>query len=101
MGMPFTTRLPSSLAKSIEFLAKIKKSSKSTILRQLIERGLKEKLTLVAIELLRKGEVTLWKAAEIANMSLWDFMEEVKKRKIIIYDQEDLEKDLDVLRRFR
>ncbi|MHA1722383.1 MAG: UPF0175 family protein, partial [Candidatus Baldrarchaeia archaeon] len=89
------------LAKSIEFLAKIKKSDKSTILRQLIERGLKEELTLVAIELLQKGEVTLWKAAEIANMSLWDFMEEIKKRKIIIYDQEDLEKDLDVLRRLR
>lgn len=101
MSIPFTTRLPNSLAKSIEFLAKIKKSDKSTILRQLIERGLKEELTLVAIELLQKGEITLWKAAEIANMSLWDFIEQIKKRKIIIYDQEDLEKDLDILRRLR
>jgi len=45
----------------------------------------KESLILIATELYREGEISVGKAAELANMPFEDFIEQLKKRKMKIY----------------
>ena len=45
----------------------------------------KESRLLIATELYREGEVSVGKAAEIANLPFEDFIEELKRRKMKIY----------------
>lgn len=45
----------------------------------------KESRLLIAAELYREGEVSVEKAAEIANLPFEDFIEELKRRKMKIY----------------
>jgi predicted HTH domain antitoxin len=45
----------------------------------------KESRLLIAAELYREGEVSVGKAAEIANLPFEDFIEELKRRKMKIY----------------
>lgn len=48
---------------------------RSTVLRDVLERGIKDKKLDLAIEKYRKREVTLWKAARMADIPLTKFME--------------------------
>ncbi|WP_290899975.1 UPF0175 family protein [Ferroglobus sp.] len=53
---------------------------------------------LVAIELYREGTVSLGKAAEIADLSIREFLYELRKRDVPFnYDLEELQKDMDVI----
>ena len=45
----------------------------------------KETLILIATELYREGEISVGRAAELANMPFEDFIEEFRKRKIKIF----------------
>ncbi len=45
----------------------------------------KESLILIATELYREGEISVGKAAELADMPFEDFIEQLKKRKMKIY----------------
>jgi predicted HTH domain antitoxin len=48
----------------------------------------------------QKGEITLWKAAELAAKSLSRMMDEAQKRKIPHqYTVEDLRQDIEILKR--
>ena len=48
-----------------------------------------------ALKLYSEGKCTAWKAAEIAKLSLYEFIDELKKRRIPAqYTLEDLEEDL-------
>jgi len=47
----------------------------------------------------KNQEVTLWRAAEIAGISLAELLSELPKRKIIFqYDMEELKEDLEYAR---
>ena len=53
-----------------------------------------------ALRAYQDGKVTLWKAAELAGLSLRAMMELVKEKKIPIpYTMEDLERDLEYVKR--
>lgn len=45
----------------------------------------KESRLLIATELYREGEISVGKAAELANLPFEDFVEELKHRKMKIY----------------
>jgi len=48
-----------------------------------------------AIELYKKGQVTGWKAARLAGISLWCFYDVLAQRGVLIqYSERDLEEDL-------
>ncbi len=68
----------------------------SVILEIISEKNLKDELKLlIALELYREGSVSLGKASEIAGISIYEFMYELRKRRIPInYDEEELEEDL-------
>jgi len=90
-----TLRLPSQTAKKLSEIAKKEGKDRSTLVRELLENGVKEKSIEQAIELYRTGQVTAWKAAQLAGVSLWAFYKILEEKGIIIqYSENDLEQDL-------
>lgn len=56
----------------------------------------------LVLDLVRKGKISKAKAAEILNINLWDMPEFLSRYKIpwFDYSKEQLEKDLEILRKF-
>ncbi len=58
----------------------------------------KEIMILTAIELYRENKVSLGKASEIANISIKEFLYELRKRGVPLnYDLEELKKDIEMV----
>ena len=86
--------------KLIEEIAHEEKVDKSTILDRALERYTREWFLKKALELYRNGRITLSRAAEIAGLSIWEIIDALEKRKIVIqYDAEDFEEDVKTLGR--
>jgi predicted HTH domain antitoxin len=93
-----SARLPKERIRLIEKIAQEEKVDKSTILYRALEHYTKEWTLQKAVELYRDGTITLSRAAEIAGISIWEMIDVLGKRKIILqYDVEDLEEDLKTL----
>lgn len=92
-------QLPEELMKEIEYWAEREKVDKSTLLTKIMEEGLSVWKMNKALEMYRLQKVTLWKAAEIAGVSLAEMLAELPKRKIIFqYDLDELREDLEYAR---
>ena len=90
-----STRIPEDLRKDLKWYSEKERIGMSIALRKILEIGLKGTKLEYALELYKKGRVSLWKAAEIAGISLWEIMEIVKERKIPMpYTMEDAEKGI-------
>ena len=61
--------------KEIEEISKMENKSKSNVLREVLDKGIKEKKLYIALEKFRNNEATAWKAARIANIPLTKFMD--------------------------
>ena len=92
-------QLPEELMKEIEYWAEREKTDKSILLTKIMEEGLSVWKMNKALEMYRLQKVTLWKAAEIAGVSLAEMLAELPKRKIIFqYDLDELREDLEYAR---
>jgi predicted HTH domain antitoxin len=90
-----SARLPKDRIKLIEEIAQEEKIDKSSILERALEQYIREWALKKALELYRNGKITLSRAAEIADLSIWEIIDILEKRKIIIqYDVEDFEEDM-------
>jgi predicted HTH domain antitoxin len=95
MSESITLRLPPQTAKKLKEIAKKEGKDRSTLIRELLENGVKEKSKEQAVELYRTGQVTAWKGAQLAGVSLWAFYKIIEEKGIIIqYSEHDLEQDL-------
>ena len=57
--------------------------------------GLKQYIIQDAINIYIEGKVSMEKAAELADISIWKFLDVLKERKIPIrYDLEDIRKEI-------
>ncbi len=90
-------RVPPELERVIAQVARIEGVDRSTALRKLVERGVQEWRRERALELLRKGEVSLWKASEIAGVSLWEMVDIVNEEGVewVRYAPEDIEREFE------
>ncbi|MBI2907743.1 MAG: UPF0175 family protein [Chloroflexi bacterium] len=97
-GQMVGTRLPESLIADLEKIEKVEQTDRSTVLRKLLSRALREwKLEHYSQEY-GQGRMTLARAAEEADVSLWEMMDYVRQKKIPAqYGLEDLEHDLKVI----
>ncbi|MFQ6075913.1 MAG: UPF0175 family protein [Candidatus Bathyarchaeia archaeon] len=94
-----SARLPRESARLIEEIAREERVDKSTVVVRALEHYTKEWKLQRAIESYREGTVTLSRAAEIAEISIWEMIDIVSKRRILLqYDVDDLEEDLKALR---
>lgn len=82
MGTVTTVRFDEELLKKADELAKIERVDRSTILRKAAELGLRELLLQHALDVYRRGFVSVWKAAELADVPLWRFIDILKEREI-------------------
>jgi len=94
MSKIISTRVSEEILKELEFIEKVEKSDRATVTRKLLEEGIREWKKKYALELYRERKVSLWKAARIAGISLWDMMKLISQHKIPLnYTDEDLKED--------
>jgi len=95
MSESITIRLPPQTAKKLKEIAKKEGKDRSTLIRELLENGVKQKNIQQAIELYKTGQATAWKAAQLACVSLWTFYKILEENGVLLqYSEHDLEQDL-------
>lgn len=95
-----TARLPPEMLREVEKLAEREKIDRSELIRRLLDLALQQRRREEALEAYREGNVTLWKAAEMAGLSLREMMDLVKIEKIPVpYTIEDLRRDVENVKR--
>jgi predicted HTH domain antitoxin len=95
-----TARLPRDMLREVERLAEKMKVDRSELIRRLLDSALRERRVEEAVQALREAKVTLWKASEMAGLSLREMMELVSEKKIpVSYTLEDLRRDIEYVQR--
>ncbi|MBY9008640.1 MAG: UPF0175 family protein [Candidatus Lokiarchaeota archaeon] len=91
-----SVRIDDDLDQKLSFLmAKLKKNDKSSYIRQLLEKSLTDEMFEVLCKEVGEKNISIWKAAETAGVSLRRMMEHLKRRNIIGYDEQALKEDLE------
>jgi predicted HTH domain antitoxin len=68
---------------------------RSAAIRRLLERGIKDWKLELALNEYREGKISLMKASEKAEITVWEFLDELDKRKIPLnISMEAVEKSL-------
>ena len=102
MKMPasaITNELPTDILKEIEYWSKKERTDTTAFILRLIDEGLREWKLHKALGMYKNQEVSLWKASEIAGVSLAEILSELPKQKIIFqYDLEEMREDIEYAR---
>ena len=89
-----SVRLDDDLEEKLNFLMKkLKIIDKSAYIRQLLDKSLSEEILEVLCNQVGEKQISAWKAAEIAGISLRKMLEELKKRNLTGYDEQSLKED--------
>jgi predicted HTH domain antitoxin len=92
-------RLPKGIAREIERIAAEEKLDKSSVIARAIDLYIKQWKFDVALRQYEKGKVTTLKAATLAGVSIWEFLEELESRKIPAhYSSEEFIEDFETAR---
>lgn len=98
MAELISLRLSNELKLMLEALSKEEAKERSEVIRELLITGIKEKKLEKAITLYKEGKATLWKAARVADISLWKMTEILRDRKVEAqYTTRELKEDLKAL----
>jgi len=98
MSKTVSLRLHKRSLSELDELAKLEDKDRSALVREILEVGVREKKIEHFLRLYQAGKVSLWKAARLAGLSLWELIEALSSKKIQIqYSERDLEKDLKAL----
>ena len=93
-----STRIPGNLEKELEEYMKVEHLEKSTAVRRLLFKSLKEWRVEYALKLLEEGKTTVSRAAEIAGMDIWSFMANLRDSKIIWVKDDVVKNDIEDFR---
>lgn len=95
MPVTVTTRVEDDLAETIDKIAKTEGMDRSTVIRRFLSKAVREWIIETSLDQYERGKITLWQAAKRSGLSLWEMIDEVKRRSIHVpYTAEDLEEDL-------
>ena len=75
-------RADKELKKQMEVLAKLENKNKSDEYREIFLMGLEEKKKDIALKEYQTGKISLGKAAELAGLTSWEFLQLLKERNI-------------------
>ena len=90
-----SSRIPQEHFEAIEDMQEIERIDRSTAIARLLERGINEWRVDHAIELYRSGTISVGRAAEKADISIWEFLDILDERDVLTtYDEDELERDL-------
>lgn len=82
VSKPLGARVPEEIEQHLAEFMKLEGVDKSTAVRKILERGISEWRRERALKLLGEGKVTFARAAELADISLWELVELVRERKV-------------------
>lgn len=90
-----SVRIDKELEEKLKFLMEKQKIvDKSAYIRKLLDESIKEELLDFLSKEIESKNLSIWKAAELAKMSLRGIMVELAKRDVKIYDEAALQEDL-------
>jgi len=95
MPVTVTTRVDDELARMIDEVATREGMNRSTVIRRLLSEAVRDWLIKRSLEEYERGNLTLWQAAARCGLSLWEMIQEVRKREVRVpYTLEELREDL-------
>ena len=98
MPVTVTTRVEEELAKAIDDVAKEEGMDRSTVIRRFLSKAVRGWLIEKSLAEYEEGKLTLWQAASRCGVSLWEMIEEARKREVHVpYTLEELREDLKAL----
>lgn len=87
--------VPKPLRKSIRELQELTGEDQSTLLRRLLHKGLAEVKMEIAVDAYIKGKTSLEKSSEMSGVSLWSFLDELRRRNVSLkYSLADAESEI-------
>ncbi len=90
-----SVRIPAESMTEIDRILKYKKLNKSALLREILERGIKDKKIEVALEKFQSKEASALKASKIAGIPLTSFLDVLQQKGITFhYTLDDLREDM-------
>lgn len=88
--------VPKEILEKSEKIAKEKLEDRSTVMRELLALGLKQYMVKSALNQYMEGKISMERAAELADVSIWKFLDILKDKKIPIrYDLEDIKREIE------
>lgn len=93
-----SARIPKELEKEVEKLMREEHLEKSAAIRKLLHVGVEDYRLRRALEKLAAGRASLSKAAEEAGVTIWELLDEARRRKVTWVDETVLE-DIAALRK--
>jgi predicted transcriptional regulator len=94
-----SVRLPDDMVKALDRLAKKEGTDRSTVMKRALAKGIRELAMESAMDEYERGGVTAWGAARRAGVSLWEFLDELKRRgKWFRTDEEHLREQIEALK---
>ena len=98
MGVTITTRVSDEIAKEIISISKIEHLDRSAVIRRLLVKAVKEWKINKSLKDYADGKITLWKAAEVSDISLSEMIDLAAKKNIPVqYTTEDLIADFNAV----
>jgi predicted HTH domain antitoxin len=95
MGVVLSVRIDQELESKLELIMKKKKIvDKSAYIRQLISRSVTQDILDYLSEEVSANQMSAWRAAQIAGISLRSMMKELSKRGVESYGERELAEDL-------
>ncbi len=92
-----STRVPDDLEGELEEYLEKERLDRSTAVRKLLSEGLEEWRREQALKRLATAEITFTEAAQLAEMSVWEFAQLAKEHDITWVSGDHLEDDLEEL----
>lgn len=90
-----TARVPDDIYERIEMIRKEEQLDRSTAIKRLLERGIEDWQLETAVRQYQDGAISIGRAADLAGLSIWRFLDVLDDRGIEAnYTEADLDADL-------
>lgn len=97
MSKVISTRIDTSLASRLEKTSKKLNLDKTSFIKIVLSKGLKEIEEEEAIKAYTHGEISLGKLSELLNINYWDTLDLLSSKKISLnYGKEDFKEDIEL-----
>lgn len=84
LGNKISIILPEELKEEIDKLRKLRHEDQSSFIRKLLWKSVAQEKLEYALNQYLADKISLGKAAELADLSIWEMLDELKKRKITL-----------------
>ncbi len=93
-----TIMMPDDLKKEIDNLKTLYNEEQSSLIRRLLKKSINGEKIEIAVKMYLDEKISLGKAAELAGISIWEMLDELKRRNIgLKYKISDAELEVEKL----